>query len=69
MSEVVDYDGAFYPPAVEWLRKNGLSRAVKSVLSAEYNQKFIEDIDREIYGLSSLQWDTDVYPVISSRIF
>jgi len=23
VSEVVDYDGAFYPPAVEWLRAYG----------------------------------------------
>ena len=28
VSEVVDYDGAFYPPAVEWLRANGITKAI-----------------------------------------
>ena len=31
VSEVVDYDGAFYPPAVEWLRVNGITKAISSI--------------------------------------
>lgn len=37
VSEVVDYDGAFFPPAVQWIRDNGLGLALCSLADCQYN--------------------------------
>ena len=63
MSEVVDYDGAFYPPAVEWLRANGITKAISSIQDTKYNKKIAEELRDVILDLSSLEWN-----VISSTL-
>ena len=57
VSEVVDYDGAFYPPAVEWLRENGIDKAVASIQDTKYNKKIAEKLQTAILDLSSLEWN------------
>ena len=57
VSEVVDYDGAFYPPAVEWLRANGITKAISSIQDTKYNKKIAEELRDVILGLSSLNWN------------
>ena len=63
VSEVVDYDGAFYPPAVEWLRANGITKAISSIQDTKYNKKIAEELRDVILDLSSLEWN-----VISSTL-
>lgn len=62
MSEVVDYDGAFYPPAVEWLRNNGIDKAIASISATQYSKKIAEGLRYAILGLSSLDWRSCVLP-------
>ena len=38
VSEVVDYDGAFYPPAVDWMNSNS-TKAISSVNDLQYSEK------------------------------
>ena len=58
VSEVVDYDGAFYPPAVEWIRANGITKAISSVAYTKYNTKMASDICESISRLRSLEWSS-----------
>jgi len=65
VSEVVDYDGAFYPPAVQWIRDNGLDVAVASLSACKYNQNLAIDARAAVEKLDSLEW-SKVSPIIES---
>lgn len=58
VSEVVDYDGAFYPPAVEWIRANGVNKALSSLIEAKYDKNISNIVCGSINKLSSFEWGT-----------
>lgn len=67
VSEIVDYDGPFYPPAVDYLIRYGLTSCIDSVKNTATNASICRDIYRDLAGLDILQL-SDVILSVENRI-